>query len=340
VDVLREWQRTVKLSKFPENPTILEELPEAETVTLATMDMAEKLMSGYQSNLDYSEIMEFVVTKNDRINIPFNKEWFENKQQEMLRKDSQEERQNMNRGSNRSHPRGPKFTDSFQSAIVDVKPEGKPFWIVTANTKFEFENADIMQIFDTYRFTPKKLVNVVSISKQISVEDTEFTIPSLEVYSNMMKLVWYSHQRKKIPESDFTDFSKMNRMNRLHNDNNGLIISLKDDLGNEYHSTSESGGGRCSSGPDPVTREFVSDFSWHSIFLPTLDTNAKEIILTVKEVQWIKQNEASMDIPPPPPRELPHMTPIEKQFLPKVVIVEGPWTFNIPINWQNRPSSH
>ena len=338
VDVSREWQRTVKLIKFPENQTRSEDLPEAEVVTLATMEIAEKLMSGYQSNLDYSEIMGFVVTKNDRINIPFKKEWFENKQQEMLRKDNQEKLPNLNVRPNHSRPHNPSFPDSFQSAVVDVKPEGKPFWNITNNTKFEFENTDIRQIFDPYRFTPKKLVNVVSISKQILVEDTEFTIPSLEVYSNMMKLIWYSYQRKKIPESDFTDISKVNRMNRLHNDHPRLIISLKDDLGNEYNSTSESGGGGGSSGPDPATREFVSDFSWHSIFLPTLDANAKELIVTIKEIQWIKQNRAAMDISPPPPREPPHMTPIEKQFLPKVVIAEGPWTFNITINWKNQSS--
>ncbi|KFM22159.1 hypothetical protein AAA799B03_00181 [Marine Group I thaumarchaeote SCGC AAA799-B03] len=338
VDVSHEWQRTVELSKFPENQTRTEELPEAEIVTLATMDIAEKLMLGYQSNLDYSEIMDFVVTKNDRINIPFKKEWFEQKQQEMLRHENQNDTSNMSR-HNRSHPHGPPFPDSFQSAIVDVKPEGKPFWNITKNTKFEFKNTDIKQFFDLYRFTPKKLVNVISISKQIFVEDTEFTIPSLEVYSNMMKLIWYSHQRKKIPESDFTDLPKMHNMNRLYNDHPRLIITLKDDLGNEYNSTGESGGGGGSSGPDPTTREFVSDYSWHSIFLPTLDTNAKEIIVTVKEVQWIKQNRAIMDIPPPPPREPPHMTPIENQFPPKIVIAEGPWTFKIPINWQNQSTN-
>ena len=93
---------------------------------------------------------------------------------------------------------------------MNVKPEGKPFWTITGNTKFEFKEADLLKILDPFGLPPKKLVNVVSISKQLFVGDTEFTIPSLEVYSNMMRLIWYSHQRIKIPESDFTDMHKMN----------------------------------------------------------------------------------------------------------------------------------
>lgn len=337
VDISREWQRTVRLGKFPESQTRSGDIPEADLVTLATMDIAEKMMSGYQSNLDYSEITGFVVTANDRINIPFKKEWLE-KKQEMQEKESQDGYQNMNHHiPPRSRSRRPPFPNSFQSVVIDVKPEGKPFWNITENTKFEFTNTDIAQILVPYRLKPKKLVNVISISKQVSVEDTEFTIPSLEVYSNMMNLIWYSHQRKKIPESDFTDVYKLNRMHRLYNDHPRLIITLKDNLGNQYVSTGESGGGGGSSGPDPTTREIISDFSWHSIFLPTLDTTAKEIIVTIKEIQWIRQNRAVMDAPPPP-REPPHMTPIENQFPPTMVIAEGPWTFNVPVHWQKLSS--
>ncbi|MGY5149671.1 MAG: hypothetical protein ACW9W3_06380 [Candidatus Nitrosopumilus sp. bin_68KS] len=340
VDIPRDWQRTVRLEKFSELHTRSECIPDAELVTLATMDIAEKMMSGYRSNLDYSEITGFVVIPDDRINIPFQNEWLEKKQEEMQEKERKDGYTNMERRkSNHSRSHRPPFPNSFQSVVLDVKPEGKPFWIITENTKFEFQDTDIAQILNPYRLTPKKLVNVISISKQISVEDTEFTIPSLEVYSNMMKLIWYSHQRKKIPESDFTDVYKLNRMHRLYNDHPRLIITLKDDLGNQYVSTSESGGGGGSSGPDPTTREIVSDFSWYSIFLPTLNTNAKEIIVTIKEIQWIRQNRAIMDAPPSP-REPPHMTPMEKQFPPKMVIAEGPWTFNIPVHWQTKPSSN
>jgi hypothetical protein len=294
VDILRKWQRTVKLSKFSESSIRSENIPEAKLVTLATADIADKMMSGYQSNLDYSGIMGFVVTKNDRIYISFKKEWFEKKQQqEMQRKENQNEYSHIdNRRQNRSRSNmPPSFPTSFQSIIIDVSPKGKPFWNITENTRFEFKDTDFAKIFaDPYRFTPKKLVNVVSISKQLFVDDTEFTIPSLEVYSNMMKLIWYSHQRVKIPESDFTDMHKMHHMHgRMHNAPPILIITLEDDLGNRYVSTNESGGGGGgSSGPDPTTREFISDFSGYHIFSPTLDPNAKEIIVTIKEIQWVR----------------------------------------------------
>ncbi|KAF6245438.1 hypothetical protein [Nitrosopumilus sp. b2] len=337
VDILGEWQQTVKLSKFPESQIKSENIPEAELVTLATVNIAEKTMPGYHSHLDYSEILGFIVTENDRIDIPFQNEWHEKKQQEMQEKENQETYSDMdNARGNRHRSRTPSFPKSFQSAIVDVKPEGKSFWKITENTRFEFKDADLAKIFDPHGFTPKKLVNVVSISKQILVDDTEFTIPSLEVYSDMMKLIWYSHQRIKISESDFADIRKMNHMNRMmYNEHPRLIITLEDDLGNQYVSTNRSGGGGGSSGPDPTTMEIISDYSWHHIFLPTLDTHAKEIILTIKEIQWVRQNKTSMNAPPPPPRPPPHMTPIENMPLPKIVIVEGPWTFRIPINQQN-----
>ncbi|BDQ30343.1 hypothetical protein NZNM25_10160 [Nitrosopumilus zosterae] len=340
VDILGGWKQTINLSKFPESQIKSESIPEAELVTLATVNIAEKTMPGYHSHLDYSEIMGFVVTNDDRIDIPFQKEWHEKKQQEMWEKENQHPSSDIGtiRG-NRSSSHLPSFPKSFQSAIVDVTPEGKPFWKITENTRFEFKDANLAKIFDPYRFTPKKLVNVVSISKQILVDDTEFTIPSLEVYSNMMKLIWYSYQRIKIPESDFTDIRKMNHMNRMmRNEHPRLIITLEDDLGNRYASTNESGGGGGSSGPDPTTMEIISNYSWHSIFSSTLDPKAKEIILTIKEVQWVRQNTTSMNMPPPPPRPSPHMTPIENTLLPKIVIAEGPWTFNVPVHWQKSSS--
>ena len=334
VDPSREWQRTVILSRFPESKVKSENIPEADTVTFATMDMAEKIMPRYQSNLDYSEILGFIITKDDRIDIPFQKEWLEKKQQEMQRKESQDKSSEINsRRRNRTRPPESYFPSSFQSAIINASPEGEPFWRITENTKFEFENAGFEKIFNPYKFTPKKLVNVISISKQLFVKDTEFTVPSLEVYSNMMRLIWYSHQRIKIPESDFTDLHKMNKMHRMrHHDHPRLVVTLKDDLGNHYDSVNENGGGGGSHGPDPSTREIVSDFSWNHIFSPTLDKNAKELIVTIKEVQWITQDRKIPDIPPTEP---PNMTPIENQPIPKLVIAEGPWTFKIPINKPN-----
>ena len=330
VDVSREWQPTIKLGKFPESQIRSENIAEAELVTLATMNIVEKMMSGYRSNLDYSEIMGFIVTKNDRINIPFQKEWHEKKQNELQNKENQEHPNMEKDMQKRSRPHTPPFPNSFLSAILDVKPEGKPFWTITGNTKFEFKETDLVKILDPFGLPPKKLVNVVSISKQLFVGDTEFTIPSLEVYSNMMRLIWYSHQRIKIPESDFTDIHKMNRMHgRMHNSHPILRITLEDDLGNHYVRTNESEGGGSSGRPDPATREIISDSSWHHIFSPTLDSNAKKITLTIEEVQWIRQDRVVMDALPP--TKPPHMTPIENQPILKVVIAEGPWTFDIPI---------
>ena len=108
-----------------------------------------------------------------------------------------------------------------------------------------------------------------------------------------------------------------------------LRITLEDDLGNHYVNTNKSEGGGSSGRSDPATREIISDSSWHHIFSPTLDSNAKKITLTIEEVQWIRQDRAIMDALPP--TKPPHMTPIENQPILKIVIAEGPWTFSIPI---------
>jgi len=216
-----------------------------------------------------------------------------------------------------------------------VKPEGKAFWRITDETKFEFENADFEKLFASHRFRPKNLINVIPISKQLFVEDTEFTIPSLEIYSDMMKLIWYSHQRIKIPESDFGNPLKMDKIQEMihSHDSPRLVITIKDDLGNQYVNVNEGGGGGGgSSGPDPSTREVISDFSWNQFFSPTLDKNAKEIIVTIKEIHWLKRNRNAPDMMSPPPTEPPFMTPIESRLLPRMVIAEGPWEYRIPIN--------
>lgn len=99
-------------------------------------------------------------------------------------------------------------------------------------------------------------------------------------------------------------------------------------MGNQYVNVNEGGGG--SSEPDPSTREIVSDFSWNQFFSPTLDKNAKEIIVTIKEIHWLKRNRNVSDMMPPP-TEPPFMTPIEPRFLPRIVIAEGPWEYRFPI---------
>ena len=78
-------------------------------------------MFGYRSNLDYSEIMGFIVTKSDRINIPFQKEWHEKKQNELQSKENQEHPNMEKDTQKRSRPHTPTFPNSFLSAILECK---------------------------------------------------------------------------------------------------------------------------------------------------------------------------------------------------------------------------
>ena len=325
VDILMGWQPTVYVDKFSKQEMVSDSIPEAEVMTLGTFEVAEKAMPEYRSNLDYSEIIGFVVTRNDLIDIPFQKEWVEK----------------MRQGSDapagrpgRKRPRAPPFPRQFQSAVADVKPEGRPFWLITENTRFEFRNGGLEGLLDRHIPAPRNLLDVIPISKQISVGGTKITIPSLEVYPDTMRLMWYSHQRIKIPESDFVDARTMDRMNqRMSIDNPRLVFSLEDNLGNRYPNVNR-GGGSGTSGPDPITMEMVSDFSWHSIFSPSLDAGAKNIILTVKEAWWIKQSITSMK-QLSPPTEHPHSEISDNLPPPKVIIAEGHWKFSIPVSRQN-----
>ncbi len=327
VDQTMDLQRTATISKFPGFQGSAENVCNAQTVTLATIDLAEKMMPQYQDNLDYDEVQDFIISKGDRINIPFQQKWLEEKQKEMQQR--QESSQQNARRPNR--PRRPEsfFPRALQSAIFAASPEGKEFWRITEDTKFKFENADILEMFEPPGFRSKNLVNVIPISKQLSVEDTEFIIPSLEVYSGRMKLIWYSHQRVKVPESDFGDPQKMNKMRDMTriSDNLMPVIEIKDDLGNQYPAImGGEGGGGGSSGPDPITREIISNFSWERFFAPALDSNAREVVITIKEIYWLKQKRNALDLVPPP-TEPPFMTPIDHPA--KLVIVEGP---RIPVN--------
>lgn len=327
VDILMGWQPTVYLDKFSKHKMVSDGIPEAEMITLGTFEVAEKMMPGYMSNLDYSEVTGFVVTRNDLINIPFQKEWVE-KMQKRQKSDAPVSRPGPNR------PRVPPFPCQFQSAVTDVKPEGVPFWLITENTRFEFKNGGLERLLDRHIPAPRNLVGVIPISKQIYVGNTKITMASLEVYPDTMRMVWYSHQRIKIPESDFTDARTMNRRSRrMDSDNPRLVFSLEDDLGNRYANVSRGGGGG-TNGPDPTTMEMVSDFSWHSIFSPSLDTGARNIILTIKEAWWIKQSTTSTKQSSLPTERL-HSELADNLPPPKVVIAEGPWRFSIPVSGQN-----
>lgn len=333
IDPTVGWNQLVKISKFSQKQGQLESIPEATVVTLGTIEMTDKAMPGYKNNLDYSELMDRIMVKNDRIDIAFQKDWLAKKQQTM--------------DKTQEFP----ISSSFQFIIVDVKPKGNEFWKITPNTKFEFQDMDPGLMFDPFTFKPKHLVDVIPIAKQLSVGDTEFTIPSIEVYDNLMKIIWYSHQRVKLPE--FADIQKIDAMIRSHmHDMPKLVITMTDDLGNLYTKIQEGGGGG-TSGPDPAENEMIADFSFYYLFKPTLDPRAKEITVTIQEIHWLKNGEIIHDMNISPqnmtktdsasnkektgiedPAFKPNsyfMTPIERSPR-KLVIAEGPWEFKIPLN--------
>ena len=84
-------------------------------------------------------------------------------------------------------------------------------------------------------------------------------------------------------------------------------------------------GGGGSTGPDPSTGEMVSDRTQDYSFASTLDPNAKEITIIVKEIQWIRNHRHF-----PKQTRPPYMTPVSPADV-KITILEGPWEFKIPI---------
>ena len=331
VDVLAGWQSTVCLDRFPKLEAESGGAPEAETVTLGTADVVEKMMPGYRSSLDYSGVAGFVVTRDNLIDIPFQKEWIEKMQQNLQKGWETDGPANMG-SPRRTRHYTPPFPCSFQSVVTDVRPGGRPFWIITKNTKFKFKNGGLERLFGRHVPAPRKLVGVIPVSRRISVENTEIVMASLEIYPSTIKMIWYSHQRAKIPESDFTDMQKMNRVNQaMRNDEPSLVFSLEDNLGNRYTSVGWGGGGG-STGPDLAAMEIVSESSWYHVFAPGLAAGASEIILTVKEVWWTKQSMTTelLSSAVEHPRAEPEYSPP-----PKIVIAEGPWRFSIPVSRQD-----
>jgi hypothetical protein len=102
-----------------------------------------------------------------------------------------------------------------------------------------------------------------------------------------------------------------------------LTIEIRDDLGN-MHSDGHSVGGGGGSFPDPSTNEIVSDYSGEYRFFSTLNPNAKEITIIVKEIAWAKRERRQIHTPP---------TPSHPGFINpsnyKLSILEGPWEFKI-----------
>lgn len=300
--------RFVKVEKFPtQNPQ--NNIPQASLVTLGTMEFPEKVMPNYKNNLNYSEFYGTLLSKNFKINIPFFPEYTQ---------------QNQNKFSDKKLPPVP---SSFSTVIVDAEPQDQDFWLVTENTKFEFQNVSMNQLRGIIpQFEGIKLQKVIPIVKKISIENSQIMIATLEVYENTMKLKSYIQYREKIPEKAFEDPSNLNEITRRMNpDNPELVVEIKDDLGNVYSDGFTLGGGG-SSGPDPVTGEMVSERNQDFGFESVLDSDAKEITVTIKEIQFIHRPSRM-----PKPTKPPHMTPIDVSDA-KISILEGPWEFKVKLD--------
>ena len=111
--------RLVKLEKLTTRD-FKNQIPEANIVTLGTMKFAENAMPGYKDNIDFSFLFGQIVKKQERVNTSFFP-------------DFAQKHQRTSRGG-RSHP------PNFSSIIINVKPENHNFWLVTKNTKFEFQD--------------------------------------------------------------------------------------------------------------------------------------------------------------------------------------------------------
>lgn len=296
----------VKLEKIPSGD-FKNKVPEARIITLGTMKFAENAMPGYKNNIDFSSLFGQIVKKQERINTSFLPE-FANKHQRASR-------------GGRVHP------PNFSSLIVDAKPEDPDFWLVTKDTKFEFQDISM----DEFRGKASKpeassFLRAIPVPHKFHANDTEIVFTSLEIFENAMKLRWYTIQRIKLPEDAFSNPAKAEEIQRSINHQSAeLTIEIKDDLGNVY-SDGHSAGGGGSSGPDPTTNEIVLDHSGEYRFFSTLDPNAKELTIIVKDMMWVKRGSRVVPIPTSPPE----MTDISRNP-PKLSVLEGPWEFKITI---------
>ena len=330
----------VKVSKLKDSSDMSfpndKEESSAETITLGTLDMFEKIMPGYRDQIDWNDAKDLLIQKDDKISISFKEGSFaeqrkiEQKQQEQFR---QQRRQRREMGGKRP-PRPPvPLPRCFSSIVLDVKPKGMPFWKINKDTKFEFRNVEPNVLEPGFKLKPRNLKKVIPITKQVNVDGINITMASLEIYDNIMKMIFYSEQRIRISESDFTNVEKVNSITSALGEPR-FVIALSDDLGNLYHTEFENGGTR-HTGPDLSTKEAVSEQEWYQFLVPLLDPNAKKLTVSIREIQWFKRNQDGIDETRFGMRSsgLPSETKIPQEHYPpgKLVIIEGPWEFRIPI---------
>ena len=330
----------VRISRFDDEPNSSfsnnRENFTAKTITLGTLDMFEKIMPGYKDQIDWNDAKDLLIQKDDKISISFKEDSFaeqrkiEQQQQEQFR---QQRRQSRETGSNRP-PRPPApLPKCFSSIVLDVTPKGRSFWSIDKETKFEFQDVDPDVLEPGFKLKPRNLKKVIPMAKQVNTDGINITMASLEIYENIMKMIFYSEQRIKISESDFANVEKVNSITSNLGEPR-FVIALSDDLGNSYSTEFENGGTR-HTGPDLSTKEAVSEQEWYQFLLPLLDPNAKKLTVSIKEIQWFKRNQDGIDESHSGMRSsgLPSDARIPQEHYPpgKLVIIEGPWEFRIPI---------
>ena len=297
--------RLVQLEKL-HSKNFKDSVPEATVVTLGTLEFAEKTMPNYKDNIDFSLLFGRLIKEKERVSVPFLPDYA----------------RQIEKKASRGRPPHPV---NFASLIIDAKPEEHEFWLVTKNTKFEFQNVPM----DEFRGKAPKpealsLLKVIPIVKKLHLHDTNIMFASVEVFENTMKINWYTQQRIKLPEDIISNPSKFNDMN-IRPDSPELTIEIKDDLGN-VHADGHSGGGGGGSFPDPSANEIVSDYSGEYRFFSTLDPAAKEITIIIKEMAWVKRElrQVHTTMKPPNMRSMHHSND-------KLSILEGPWEFKITL---------
>ena len=332
----------IRVSKFESNADwSLHEAKDsaASIITLGTLDMFETIMPGYKDQVDWDDAKDLLIQKDDKISISFKEGSFaeqrrtEKQQQEQFR---QQRKQSRETGGKRPPRPSATLPRCFSSIILNVKPEGRSFWSIGKDTKFEFQNVDPDVLEPGFKLKPRNLTRVIPMAKQVNVDGINITMASLEIYENIMKMIFYSEQRIKISEDDFTNADKVNNITSKLGEPR-FVISLDDDLGNSYHTEFENGGTR-HTGPDISTKEAVSEQEWYQFLLPLLDPKARELTISINEIQWFKRNQDGIDelrsgMHSSASPSAPSKTILPQEHYPpgKLVIIEGPWEFKITI---------
>ena len=294
----------VKLESIPSS-NFKKMVPEADTITMGTMKFAENVMPVYKNNVDFSSLFGQIVKKQERINASFLPEFAQKHQRTS---------------------RGHSHTPNFSSIVVDAKPENHDFWLVTKNTKFDFQDIPM----DEFRGKIPKpeaisFLKAIPVPYKFHANNTDIVFTSLEIFETAMKLRWYTLQKIKVPEDVFSNPSKAEEIQRnIGHESAELTIDIRDDLGNIYSDGFSAVGGG-SSGPDPTTSEMVLDHSGEYRFNSALDPSAKEITIVVKEMMWVNRRGRTMQRPTNPPEMTLDVTP------PKLSILEGPWEFKLTL---------